>query len=527
MVNIIHFRGIHEKCAIIIYMRKYWIIRKVFISLLISLFGDEMKLGVILIVLLLSVSIPVTAQTELPLLETIEMENCSDQYKADVVVPIYVLKGSTYELENRTIHIEIGPQEELTWYEGFIKVLITIVITDSNGKITADFKSYLNCDLENCDTSSQAAYLFWDHAGEERADKAGELFTDRMPLIVADDFCEVTIELVSFLPVWFLVSSFWREFKSDSQCILPLNGLTLEVEIDYSRIQKDLVESFQKASEYVTAGDAFFQEGELDEARSHYEKAKALYDQVNDEVQSSKMEEKILQIDYLKASFYVDEAEKYFSEEEYEKAEEEYEKAKIIYDQLSDTEQSYKIQERIALCMSYASAVETLEKGIKSFEEAQTKYGQRLDAFEETKLYFEKAKQEFDVLGDSQKSSECTTWMNRCDEEMSKLTTVGGVEVESPGFSWYGKLAIIVLIAGVLVVTIVLRWGFGEKVSEVPKRESDLEKLKQRLARGEITPEEYEKLLSNLENMRKLKYRLATGEITIDEYETLKSQLDS
>ncbi|MBU7016735.1 MAG: SHOCT domain-containing protein [Theionarchaea archaeon] len=486
-----------------------------------------MKLEVILLVLLLCVAIPVTAQTELPLSETVEMENCSDQYKTDVAVPIYVLKGSTYELENRTVHIEIGPQEELTWYEGFIKVLIIIVITDSNGKITADFESYLNCDLENCDTSSQAAYLFWDHAGEERADKAGELFTDRIPLIVADDSCEVTVELVSFLPVWFLVSSFWREFESDSQCLLPLNGLTLEVEIDYSRTQEDLVESFQKASEYVTAGDAFSQEGELDEARSYYEKAKALYDQVNDEVQSNHMKERILQIDYLKASLHVDEAEKYFCEEEYEKAREEYEKAKIIYDQLVDTEESGRIQERIALCISYVSAVEMLDESIRLFEEAQTKYGQRWDAFEEAKLYFEKAKQEFDVLGDSQKSSECTTWINRCDEEMSKLTTVKEVEVEHPGLSWYGKLAIIVLIAGVLVIAIVLKRGLAEKVSEVPKRESDLEKLKQRLAKGEITPEEYEKLLSNLENMRKLKYRLVTGEITIDEYETLKSQLDS
>ena len=138
-----------------------------------------MKLSVVLgmFVLLASVS----AQ-EFPTTETTTLMERGDYYTRDFTLPVYVKGESTYEMEDWTVNVKIEPQVWTKRNTGkgkrfvFSKVLVHLAIRDLRGKITADFESYLNYGVKDCDRDTPRTFLFWDHAGEERADNAGETF---------------------------------------------------------------------------------------------------------------------------------------------------------------------------------------------------------------------------------------------------------------------------------------------------------------------------------------------------------------
>jgi hypothetical protein len=60
-------------------------------------------------------------------------------------------------MEDWMVNVKIEPQVWTKRNTGkskryvFSKVLVHLVITDSRGKMTADFESYLNCSLKDCD----------------------------------------------------------------------------------------------------------------------------------------------------------------------------------------------------------------------------------------------------------------------------------------------------------------------------------------------------------------------------------------
>ena len=190
----------------------------------------------------------VAASSEPLFSETIEINNADDQFNFDFTAPVYVKRGSTYEIENRMLSIEVGPKDWSRPPEGttgqdykgfFLKIYVSIEISNTKGKILKDFKSYLNYELENCDTASGKGRLFWDHAGEERADLAGETFEDT-PLIVGDECIEASVKLIGLrlAPYW-ICSTDAGLCESDVECLVYFETLILEIQINFTQIQRE------------------------------------------------------------------------------------------------------------------------------------------------------------------------------------------------------------------------------------------------------------------------------------------------
>lgn len=386
----------------------------------------------------------------------------------------------------------------------FSKVLVHLVITDSRGKMTADFESYLNCSLKDCDRDTPQTFLFWDHAGEERADNAGEIFDGDTPIVVRDHYCEVTVSLVSFLEsrLAYLCSPDLEYCESDSECITFLNGLTVEVAVDYSTTYRAFAELFESASDHVAEGDTFLENGEYDEALLEYEEAKAIYDRVGDTVRSGIVYEKVVEVNLLIAPEYVASGEEFFEAGEYDKALQEYEKAKDIYNTVGDMKLLGMVQERIDTCKSYYVAAGNLEKGIEVFREAKhiKEDEAAIKKYQEAKLLFETAKTEFDELGDGEKSDECMTWIDQCDTELDMLN-IESVSEPEKSLPFLSILGIAGGIGVVVVLVFLYKFVRAPKVPVKPEREES-------------------------EEFKNLRYRLATGEISIEEYENLKSILE-
>ena len=132
-------------------------------------------------------------------------------------------------------------------------------------------------------------------------------------------------------------------------------------------------------------------------------------------------------------------------------------------------------------------------KHIKEHDEAIKKY-------QEAKLLFETAKTEFDELGDGEKSDECMTWIDQCDTELNMLETESVSEPEKS----LPFLSIVGIAGGIGVVVVLVLLYKSVRAPKVP-----------------VKPEREES-----EEFKNLRYRLATGEISIEEYEKLKSILE-
>lgn len=466
-----------------------------------------MKSAILFVIFVLLVLSSANAQ-ELPISERSSIVNAGDRYKNILVFPVYAQRGDTYELEDWTISITIEPQAWIELFDGrnlkdhFSKVLVSIVIEDSKRKKTADFKSYLNCELKNCDRDAKETFLFWDHAGERRADNAGEVFDAKSPIVVKDMYCEVTVNLVGFIETW----DSWPCHPSttlcisDAACMVFLRGLTLDVSIDYTQPYSDFVLLFEEASEHVATGDQYAEAGERDKAFQEYEKAKALYDHLGDVVQMNKVQEKIINFDLVRALEYSALADQFFEAGEYKKALTEYEKAKNIYEAAGDTQGVILVQQLIDTCTLYITAAESLNEGIKIFGEAEstTNDQEAMEKYEKAKSWFEKARAAFDELNDGEKSDECEIWINQCDDNLDMVRRPEEDGEKDP-FLYY----IFVIVGGgtgiIIAALLMSRCKPSKRPPEVSERENHLAKLKHRLAAGEITIEEYEKLKSILE----------------------------
>lgn len=460
------------------------------------------KIAIMLSIIFLfsAVSKPILPESTLPYIERVEIEVIEDYYNFYLTVPVYLKNGLTYKEENRKIHIEIGPQKETFYHNFFIEILIATDIKNAQGKTTADFKGYLNCNLKDCDKIDEKHILYWDDVGEERADKAGEFFEKGRSLLVEDTLCQVEITLISFLCYPYLADDSFVEHESDLKCLLPLRGITFDIAVDYSPQQKEIVQSLTKVSEYTAAGDEQYQAGEWDQAQDLYEKAHALYEQIGDTLKAEKVHSKITEIE-IKQHF--SSAEQFFSDEEYKKALTEYEKAKTISDTLEDNQMSTEIQVMIDRCNSYLAAENNFEEGKKLFNETEDipYYEIKIKNYKKAKSSFETAQSEYDKVGDSEKTEECGTWIQNCDAKIDKLLAQHTDSTDEPGLPWiYYVLGVV--ISGAAICALVLYWGL--KSASTRRKPHDPES----------------------EALKTLKYRLAAGEITVEEFDELKSALD-
>jgi len=347
-----------------------------------------MKKLIVILVGLILLSSSDALGYELPFSKTISLENFDDSYNQAFTLPVYIQRGSTLETEDRMIRIAISPQERMVWedqdgtYEDgdyFFKVLVSIVLSDRKGTVSKSFKSYLNCELMNCDPKAWRGRLFWDHAGEDQADLAGKTFDQTTPMIISDQYFEVTLHLIDFRKSadWYCDTKvdpeeyyYFFYCISDADCFVFIDTLTLRLTIDYSLAQKSMQTSHGDASQHVELANGFFQAGEFAKAKAEYEQAMFIYNQIGAD--------------------------------------------------------SSDIQEQIKLCDSYLTAQEALEQGTRLFQEAAgiEDYQQAIEKYKDARSSFERAKAKFDELG-ATNSAECQSWIDKCNEQISSLEGVG------------------------------------------------------------------------------------------------------
>lgn len=332
------------------------------------------KIGLIVCTVCIFLLVPLCAQG-MPFSETTELKTYEDHYDLEKVVPIYIKEGSTYKTENRVVAVNIAPQDYLIYQnqemkDHFCDILVSVTIATTDKKISQEFVSYLNFDVNQ-------QSLFWDHAGQQRADRAGELFGMNTPLVVKDQYLVATLNLTHLT----LSSYSCGSCKTDASSLIPfIDIMRLRVDITYTQSQLDIIELAQKDTEK-----------------------------------------------YEEAQTYITTAQQYFSQGEFGKAKDEFQKAKDLFDEIGDQEKSSDTQEWIDKCIGYEAATENFKEGMKAFEEAATinEYQTAIDTYENAKSYFVKAKTEFDRVEDKNKSDECQTWIDRCDDEIENLKGVG------------------------------------------------------------------------------------------------------
>lgn len=113
----------------------------------------------------------------------------------------------------------------------------------------------------------------------------------------------------------------------------------------------------------------------------------------------------------------------------------------------------------------YQAAAEYFEEGADTFGEASraNDYQEAMDKYEEAKSSFKKAKAEFDRVDDEEKSKECETWIEQCDEEIDNLKGVGTLREK--------LIYIIVAIAVVAGAGVLMKQlGKGKPPKEAPKK---------------------------------------------------------
>ncbi|MGD2247791.1 MAG: hypothetical protein PVF58_05245 [Candidatus Methanofastidiosia archaeon] len=312
---------------------------------------------------------------DIPFSEPIDIKAYEDHYDLQKSVNIYIKENGTYTTETRIVTVSIAPQdycyfEEKPLKDFFCDIMVSIVISTTDEETTKEFLSYLNFDAEE-------QTLFWDNAEYGNVDNAGDPFGEDNSLTVKDEYIEVTLTLMQFMPSEYLCG----DCETDAAGYISfIDTVRFMVTIGYTQPQKDVIENMQDDTE--RAQDA--QE-------------------------------------------YIITAQQYFQQQEYQKAQQEYQKAKDIFDEIEDTEKSDDMQEWITKCAAYDKAVDNFKEGTDLFEEAATTadYKEAINLYEDAKAYFQRAKTEFDQAEDTTQSEQCDTWIDRCDDEIDNLKDVG------------------------------------------------------------------------------------------------------
>ncbi len=361
------------------------------------------KTSWIICMVLVTSLIPLSAQ-EPPFSGPVELKIFEDFYNLEKVVSVSVKVGNTYEIENRVVTVYLAPQEYCQYQgqeykEYFCNIFVSIAISDTDGNISEEFQSYLNLEI-----SKQR--LFWDHAGYDRADRAGQDFGEDDPLVVEDDYIEVTLSLLHLTPSDYSCGN----CETDATTYITfIDIIRFNLLIDYTQSQKDILERYGDAWEYIPKAKEFFEKGEFEEAKDEFQKAK----------------------DY--------------------------------FDQIGDTEMSDEMQDEINKCSAYEAATDNLKEGEDMFLDAKSTndYQEAIDKYEEAKMYFQRAKTEFERAGDEGKSDDCEDLINQCDDEIDNLRGVGTLRE---------KLIYIVIAIGVIAGAGIVMRQLGKGRGKSPEK---------------------------------------------------------
>ena len=244
----------------------------------------------LLVVISLFLVLPTLGERDVPftkIVDLVEIKTVEDHHAREYPLPVYVKKGPNYESEDWSVEVSIAPRQSMKWQGGagieenkdkFFKVAVHIAIK-AEGEDPEEFDSYLNCELRNCDADAEDWRLFWDKAGEDRADKAGQTFDEDHPLIMEKEYFKVTLELVNFTPAMEYCDTdeeIYINCESDADCIIFMDALTLKFTVDHScdKCYTDGLEDLREGE------DLFKDAADIDdykEAIDKYEEARAKF----------------------------------------------------------------------------------------------------------------------------------------------------------------------------------------------------------------------------------------------------------
>lgn len=192
-----------------------------------------------------------------------------------------------------------------------------------------------------------------------------------------------------------------------------------------------------------------------------------------------------------------------FNSREYEKAIEEFEKAKSLYDEIEYTEKADECTEKVDESNNWITLRDKATQELTLAEEALGKAPSAFSTagYQDARAKFEQAKSTWEEYNDPAQVKTCEEKITLCNNEIAKI-----------------KRNVVMIVVGVVVVVVVVVVVFvlmrrrKPKAAEAPQltvREEPPEPsppgsdpteiLKDRYAKGEITKEEFEKLMSSLQ----------------------------
>jgi tetratricopeptide (TPR) repeat protein len=286
---------------------------------------------------------------------------------------------------------------------------------------------------------------------------------------------------------------------------------------------RKMIDKCDKGLDAETAyqkGTDYYEEGEYNIALTEFEKSKSLYNELGDSDGSSKAQEMIEAcnnaLKRLDAEAAYTAGEEYFNDETYESALTEFEKSKSLYDELGDSDGSSKAQEMIDICSKTLNAEATYGRGMEYYNEKE--YKMAISTFEEAIPLYEE-------LGNDAKINELKTRKKEAQDVLDKRAKRNRM---------LGIIVIFVLVvAAFLFVYVFLRRPEPQEPLDILQSETVYCKsCGKKNVKGALYCKYCKTALKPLDELEKekikedLRKRREKGDITEEEYQNLMKELE-
>ncbi|MBU7011225.1 MAG: SHOCT domain-containing protein [Theionarchaea archaeon] len=254
----------------------------------------------------------------------------------------------------------------------------------------------------------------------------------------------------------------------------------------------------EQAQQALSNALSFFENKEFSEAKAEFDKAIRLFSDSDEAYPNSDAKEGVSEAEsYLptcetgiKGDNAFEEATELFENREYENAIKAYEDAKVLYQDIGYTERIQECDTKIQKSTEYITlreeASDFYSKGEAALEKAPSMVS--TSGYAKAKSLFEQSKRKWEDYDNPEKVAACEEKIDLCSNEIGRIQRnvilIGGA---------------VVAVVVVVVVTVIKKRKPAIKAPEEPEGENApepeneaLQALKEQLARGEITKEEYQ-----------------------------------
>ncbi|MGD2247048.1 MAG: SHOCT domain-containing protein [Candidatus Methanofastidiosia archaeon] len=246
-----------------------------------------------------------------------------------------------------------------------------------------------------------------------------------------------------------------------------------------------------EAADLYTEGMDSYQNGDYEVGKNKFQESKSLYNELEDTAGAEHAQKMILKCDKgLEAAVFYTEGMDSYQEGEYQAGKNKFQESKSLYNELEDTAGAEHAQKMILKCDKGLEAAVFYNEGMESYQEGE--YQASINKFKRAAtLYqevdnFEKATEAWNKKEEAQNARDER-------EKRNRMLIIGGI------------VSIFVVIG--IMVKVLLKKPKEEEYTPSPeveeptkiKKPAELEVLRKRLTKGEITPEEYERLKRILE----------------------------